>query len=184
MKNQKEKQEEWLQTIEETHKKILREDEERNKAREICRERREKLRREEKERQEEILKDKYEKEEKKIKKKMLEERWEVARTTATYIDENIDRWSREEEDSERRDKEIIKEWEKLTKVEKIMRVKDNEKIMKRLAGYPPPHTPSNPPETQDDVQPSPSTHTPKQTMIDEQKSEQPTYVQPGTQPLV
>ena len=78
-KSRKETQEEWLDTLEKIHEKLAREEENRKKAKEICRERREKLRQEQKTKQEEMLKAHQEKEEKKIKKKMLEERWIIAR---------------------------------------------------------------------------------------------------------
>ena len=56
-----------------------------------------------------MLRVRNEKEEKKIRKRMLEERWIVARRTALYIDENIDRWRKEEEDSEKMEKTLLEE---------------------------------------------------------------------------
>ena len=57
---------------------------------------------------------------------MLENRWEMARWITSYISENEERWTREKFEREKSEKKWISEWAKMTRLEKIRRIKEKE----------------------------------------------------------
>ena len=91
-KLQKQQQEEWLDNLESTLSRLKQEEMKRIQLREIYNARREQLLKDKKNKQEEMLRKEQKKKERKFRKRMLEERWQVARRTTDYIDDNLERY--------------------------------------------------------------------------------------------
>ena len=59
-------------------------------------------------------------------KRMLEMRWEMAKWITSYINENEEKWGKEKQDREKRNKNWIEKWAKKTRLEKIKEIKERE----------------------------------------------------------
>ena len=55
---------------------------------------------------------------------MLEERWAMARWIASYIDENSDRWKKEQEERQKDERKRAEDWLKMNRFEKIKIIRE------------------------------------------------------------
>ena len=117
-------QKKWLGKLEETLERLKREVEDRKRAQELYSERRNKLLAEQKLKQEELLRKEQERIVRKQNKKMLEERWAMARWIVGYIDENSDRWKKEQKDRQMNMQQTAEEWKRMERFEKIRVIKE------------------------------------------------------------
>ena len=92
-KTQTEREEIWLEKLEETVERMRKESEKRKSAIEEQELMRRNLLEQRKTKQEKILRENQEKRDRLIVKKMLEERWEMARWVSSYIEENSEKWN-------------------------------------------------------------------------------------------
>ena len=58
------------------------------------------------------------------KKEKLEEKWAMYRWTVEYLAENTDRWEKERKDREKEKNDIIQEWDRKTRLEKVKTLKE------------------------------------------------------------
>ena len=58
---------------------------------------------------------------------MMKERWAMAKWLTKYIDKNTDRWKKEKQEREESEKKWIEDWAKMTRFEKIRKIKEREK---------------------------------------------------------
>ena len=125
-----------MEKIENTLARLQKEVEEKKVAKEKYDARREKLLQDQKIRQEKMFRQEHEKGERKAKKRMLEERWAMARWIASYIDENSDRWKKEQEERQKDEKKQTEDWLRMNRFVKIKiireRMEDNTVVEMRI----------------------------------------------------
>ena len=98
--------------------------EDRKHAKKIYEERREKLIREKKMKQEQMLRKEQETKERRQKKKSLEERWAMTRWITRYIDENSERWKKEQQERQENEVKLAEDWNRMKGLEKIRMIKE------------------------------------------------------------
>ena len=119
-----ENQEEKLAKLEEILIKVQRENEERRAAKEKEMKRRKKVVEDTKRKDTEKKRQVAEKETRVERKKKLEEKWAMLRWITSYIDLNTDKWERERKSRQMEDKKIVATWEKLSRLEKIKKIRE------------------------------------------------------------
>ena len=98
----------------------------------------------------------------KIKQNTLYKRWEMMRWVTKYIDENTEKWEIEKEKRDQNNQQRLKDWAKLSRLDKIKQIKEKQAIKstKLIVTLKPtaitlpshPHHPHNPEHNQVELQ--------------------------------
>jgi hypothetical protein len=126
--NQVENMTKTIERIDEILEIVKRENEDRKVAQEREIERRKTIMKEKNKKEMERKIKESEKIERKKRKKIMEEKWEMIRWVTDYIDINTDRWEKEKKERQEKERLVIADWERMSRLEKIRKIKEKEKM--------------------------------------------------------